>query len=100
MRLLALVLLTGCAQPYLRVFSYPDMVIVKAWPPELVDQFCTPEASTWDDGTPRPKHANVGACVEKRPVIFIKDPEAFTHELAHVHGVKDPAARGFNWRDK
>lgn len=100
MRLIFLVaLLSGCVQRSLRIYDYPEFSIVQPYPSDLVDEYCASKPGLWDDGTPRPKGAHVDGCYDAKPTIWVKRPEAITHEMAHHYGIEDPESSGYNWRE-
>lgn len=80
---LAMIIASSACAPHLYVKRYSDRTVIKAWPPELVDQFCSSEAGTWDDGKPKPKGTHVGGCTEPLPTIWIKQDSAQGHEERH-----------------
>lgn len=81
--MLAIIASSACA-PHLIVKRYSDRVVIKAWPPELVDQFCSADAGVWDDGTPRKIGAHVDGCMEPRPTIWVRGDDAISHEERHL----------------
>lgn len=83
-------LLAGCSGGYLRVYRYSDHTVIEAWPPSLIDDFCSAEAGKWDDGRPKKKGASVGGCFEQRPTIWVKSRAALIHEERHFDCWKNP----------
>ena len=105
---LCFVLLSGCVtNPICRQYTWGEICTA---PSNYVIKTCTPEPGKWDNGTIRPRYADVDGCTFKyfnkakgksKHSILVKNTcagaMAITHELGHADGVKNPTKEGYDW---